>query len=42
MQTLWKSFKADFKNEHGNIKWEIGKWQHQHHFSLNSRWNRNS
>lgn len=29
MQTLWKSFKADFKNEHGNIKWEINKWQQQ-------------
>jgi len=26
---LYKSFKADFKNEHGNIKWEIGQWFHQ-------------
>lgn len=26
---LWKSFKADFKNEYGEIKWKIGEWFHQ-------------
>jgi hypothetical protein len=26
---LWKSYKAGFKNEHGNIKWELNKWFHE-------------
>jgi len=29
MQTLWKSYKQGLKNEHGKVKWEIGKWQQQ-------------
>ncbi len=29
MNTLWKSFKADFKNNNGNIDWKIGQWFHQ-------------
>lgn len=26
---LWKSFKADFKNNNGNIKWKLDKWFHE-------------
>ena len=27
MKTLYKVFKKDLESNHGNIKWEVGKWQ---------------
>ena len=27
--TLYKSFRADFKNEYGNIQWKLNEWVHQ-------------